>query len=401
MPLRSDAAARPVAPRAPVRVLSRILPAVVAIVVPVVLAVGASQFLLSRTVGRFHAVMDRTVALLLPLSTLRGHLNATVLPVQEQLAGVAGAGERLKTAAAQVDADLAGADVLTVLKALDPGPVSAVRREWDVARESALAVSDGPPGARVAAERAFEAHLQQAQSHLDLILGEAVRNLGTEWRRAGDTGSEHLAVAGITALVAVLVALGAGGLIIRLAGDAQGTEARYAALTRLDPLTGLENRQELRRRLVEEIARSQRFERPLSVLMLGLDHLGEVNATHGQLAGDMALAAVAGMVGTNVRAIDKVARYGDSSFAALLPETDLGGACVLAERLRRVVAEQPVRLGDGEPVALTVSIGVAAYPSHAETPDALFAAAGEALHRARQEGRNRVEAPAAATPAGV
>jgi diguanylate cyclase (GGDEF)-like protein len=397
MPLRSDAAARPVAPRT----LLRIAPAVVAIVVPVVLAVGASQFLLSRTVGRFHAVMDRTVALLLPLSTLRGHLNATTLPVQEALAGVAGAGERLKTAAAQVNADLAGADVLAVLKALDPGPVSAVRREWDAARASAFAVADGPADARVAAARAFEAHLQQAQSHLDVILGEAVRNLGTEWRRAGDTGSEHLAVAGITALVAVLVALGAGGMIVRLAGDVQGTEARYAALTRLDPLTGLENRQELRRRLVEEIARSQRFERPLSVLMLGLDHLGEVNATQGQLAGDMALAAVAGMVGTNVRAIDKVARYGDSSFAALLPETDLGGACVLAERLRRVVAEQPVRLGDGEPVALTVSIGVAAYPSHAETPDALFAAAGEALHRARQEGRNRVEAPVTETPAGV
>jgi diguanylate cyclase (GGDEF)-like protein len=397
MPLRSDAAARPVAPRT----LVRMAPAVVAIVVPVVLAVGASHFLLSRTVDRFHAVMDRTVALLLPLSTLRGHLNATVLPVQEQIAGVAGAGERLRTTALQVDTDLAGADVLAVLKALDPGPVSAVRREWEAARDAAFAVSDGPADARLTAGRAFEAHLQQAQSHLDVILGEAIRHLGTEWRRAGDTGSEHLAVTGITALVALLVALGAGGLILRLAGDVQGTEARYAALTRLDPLTGLENRQELRRRVAEEITRSQRFERPVSVLMLGLDHLGEVNAARGQLAGDMALAAVAGMVGTNVRAIDKVARYGDSSFAALLPETDLGGACVLAERLRRHVADHPVLLGDGEPVALTVSIGVAAYPSHAETPDGLFAAAGEALHRARQEGRNRVEAPAAETPAGV
>jgi diguanylate cyclase (GGDEF)-like protein len=401
MPLRSDAAARPVAPRAPVRFLSRTLPAVVAIVVPVVLAVGASQFLLSRTVGRFHAVMDRTVALLLPLSTLRGHLNATALPVEEQLAGVAGAGERLKTAAAQVDADLVNADVLTVLKALDPGPVAAVRREWEAARDAALAAAEGPADARMAAGRAFEAHLQQARSHLDVILGEAIRNLGTEWRRAGDTGSEHLAVAGITALVAVLVALGAGGLILRLAGEVQGVEARYAALTRLDPLTGLENRQELRRRLVEEIARSQRFERPVSVLMLGLDHLGEINAAHGQLAGDLALAAVAAMVSGNVRAIDKVARYGDGSFAAILPETDLGGACVLAERLRRHVADHPAELGEGAPVALTVSIGVAAFPTHAGTPDTLFAAAGEALHRARQEGRNRVEAPVAESPAGV
>jgi len=392
MSFRTSRAARPGTPHIP-RTMARIAPAVVAIVVPVVLAVGASHYLLSRTVERFHAVMDRTVALLLPLSTLRGHLNATVMPVHELTEGLPGAADRLHTAAEMVDADLANADVLTVLKALDPGPVAAVRREWEAARSEAAAIADAPAAAQADAERAFDAHLQTAVGHLDGILGDAVRGLGTEWRRAGDDGSEHLAVAGVTALLAILMGLGAGGLILHLAGEVEGSEARYVALARLDPLTGLENRQALRRRLAEEITRSERFERPVSVLMLGIDDLAGINHAHGQTGGDQALAAVATMLSTQTRGIDQVARYGDSAFAAVLPETDVAGACVLAERLRRHVADHPVTLGNGAPVALTVSIGVAAYPSHAEAPDALFAAAGEALHRARQAGPNRVEAP--------
>jgi len=392
-----DAAAGPLAPRA----LARIAAAVLVVVVPVILAVGASHLLMSRTVDRFHAVMDRSVAILMPLSTLRGHLNAALLPVHDRIEGIAGADDRLHAACAQVDADLANADVMTVLRALDPGPVAAVRREWSQAKDAAMAVADGPAAQRLEAERLFDAHLQQAVGHLDVILGQAVRKLGTEWRRAGDNGHEHLAVFGVTVLLSLLLALGAGGLVLRLAGQVQGSEARYADLARLDPLTGLENRQELRRRLVEEVARSERFERPLSVLMLGIDRLAEVNEQHGQLAGDVALAAIATMVGTNVRAIDQVARYSDSAFAVVLPETDIAGACVLAERLRRHVADHPVRLGDGTAVALTVSIGVAAYPTNADAADGLFAAAGEALHRARKEGPNSVGAPAAQAPAGV
>jgi diguanylate cyclase (GGDEF)-like protein len=397
MSLRSNSSARPFA----LHGLSRLVPAVAAIVVPVVLAVGASHFLLYRSVDRFHGVMDRSVALLLPLSTLRGHLNAVVLPVHDRIEGIDGARDRLHMAADMVDADLAGTDVLTVLKALDPGPVAAVRHEWELAKAAAFTVADGPAGAQATAEAAFDAHLREATAHMDVILGQAVRNLGTEWRRAGDDGGEHLAIAGVTALAAILLALGAGGLILRLAGDVQGTEMRYAALARLDPLTGLENRQEMRRRLVEEIARAERFERPLSVLMLGIDHLEEVNGAHGQLAGDMALAGVAAMLGGNVRAIDQVARYSDSAFACVLPETDVAGACVLAERLRRHVADHPVPVGSGDPVPLTVSIGVAAYPANADAADGLFAAAGEALHRARKEGRNRVEAHPIETPAAV
>lgn len=393
MPFRTRPAGVPGGPRNP-RTLARIAPAVVAIVLPVVLAVGASHYLLSRTVERFHAVMDRTVALLLPLSTLRGHLNGTVMPVHELTQGLPGAADRLHTAAEMVDADLANADLLIVLKALDPGPVAAVRREWEAAKAEAAAIADAPEAAPADAERAFDAHLQTAVGHLDGLLGDAVRGLGTEWRRAGDDGSEHLAVAGVAALLAVLLGLGAGGLILRLAGEAEGSEARYVALARLDPLTGLENRQALRRRLAEEITRSERFERPVSVLMLGIDGLAEINRAHGQNGGDLALAAVAAMVAGQTRAIDKVARYSDGAFAAVLPETDVAGACVLAERLRRHVALHPVQLGGGDPVPLTVSIGVAAYPSHAAEPDALFAAAGEALHRARAQGADRVLAPA-------
>lgn len=392
----------PAEPRSSHTSFLRYAPAVMAIVVPVVLAIGASHYLVARTVDRFHSVMDRAVASLAPVTALRGNLTATVLPVHGHLLARPGGDPgdteghaRMAQAVDRVERGLSEVEALTALQALDPGPVAAVRREWEAARAAASDILDGPPGGTpgsAATLAAFDTHLSGATAHLDTVFSDALYRLSREWRVGGDGNAEHLAVMGIAALLAVVLALGAGGLALRARGEVAGSENRFATLARHDPLTGIENRQELHRRVEEELARSRRFQRPVSVVILGLDHLGEVNQTYGDQAGDVTLVAVAGMIANNVRAIDRVARYGGEAFAAVLPETDLGGASVLGERLRRHIDDHPVRLGDGTLVPMTVSVGVAAYPTHAGHADQLLRAADAALGMARELGRNRVEA---------
>lgn len=389
----------------------RFAPAVMAIVVPVVLAIGASHYLVARTVDRFHSVMDRAVASLAPVTALRGNLTATILPVHGHLLARPGGDPadpegraRMAQAVDRVERDLSEVEALTALRALDPGPVAAVRREWEAARAAASDILDGPRGATpgsAASLAAFDIHLSGATAHLDTVFSDALYRLSREWRAGGGGNAEHLAVMGIAALLAVVLALGAGGLALRARGEVAGSENRFATLARHDPLTGIENRQELHRRVEEELARSRRFQRPVSVVILGLDHLGEVNQAYGDQAGDVALVAMAGMIANNVRAIDRVARYGGEAFAAVLPETDLGGASVLGERLRRHIDDHPVRLGDGTLVPMTVSVGVAAYPTHAGHADQLLRAADAALSRARQLGRNRVEAARTDVPTAI
>jgi diguanylate cyclase (GGDEF)-like protein len=392
----SPSALRPAEPALP-RTRLPFAPAVLAIVLPVVLAVGASHYLLTHTVEGFQGVMNRAVEWFVPVSALRANLQSTVMPVHDYLIDAApGEAEHLERAVARVETTLADTEDLVARGMLDPGPVAAVRREWDAARAQARAIvgSPRPPSDAAAgtAMRAFDDHLHRALGHVDLVFEDLVMRLSRDWHAAGADKATHLALMGVTALVALLVALGAAGLVLRMADRLKLSEARFADLARHDPLTGLDNRQELHRRLGEELDRARRFSRPFSVLIVDVDHFKAVNDRHGHPAGDAALVAVARMVAGQVREIDHVARYGGEEFAAILPETDVAGAAVLAERIRRHVAAHPVTVDGGVDLLLTVSIGVAAFPSHGEDLDALFKSADRALYKAKRKGRDRVEA---------
>lgn len=159
---------------------------------------------------------------------------------------------------------------------------------------------------------------------------------------------------------------------------------------RTDTLTGLCNRREFERRLREEVERSRRYGRPLSLLLLDVDHFKVINDTHGHLVGDEVLRAAAGRIRQVLRPIDQAARYGGEEFAMILPETEGAGACALAERIRAAIAAQPFATGGAPSVDLTVSIGIATCPEHADRDQALLAAADQALYAAKQTGRNRV-----------
>ena len=157
-----------------------------------------------------------------------------------------------------------------------------------------------------------------------------------------------------------------------------------------DALTGLYNRRHLMGTLANELQRSRRTRRTFSVLLLDADHFKQYNDTHGHLAGDGALVKIAEILRKTTRAVDSVARYGGEEFLVMLLETTLATATTVAERIRaRVAAEQ---FGAGR---MTVSVGVAEYPSHGDTPEELIASADAAMYRAKGEGRDRVVAAGA------
>jgi diguanylate cyclase (GGDEF)-like protein len=161
-------------------------------------------------------------------------------------------------------------------------------------------------------------------------------------------------------------------------------------LATVDPLTGIANRQAVLDRVDEEIARAARYRHPMSVILADLDHFKRLNDSHGHAAGDLVLRQVGSLLASNVRAIDVAGRYGGEEFLIVLPETDPDAAASVAEKLRRIVAGTPVRLGDGESVSITLSAGVAGGLGDVLKPDALVRDADAALYSAKALGRDQV-----------
>ncbi len=154
-----------------------------------------------------------------------------------------------------------------------------------------------------------------------------------------------------------------------------------------DPLTGLFNRNELERRINDDIARSIRYQHPLSIFMVDIDHFKEINDRYGHANGDRVLRSIAFELERSLRKTDYVARYGGEEFLVVLPETPVTMAVELGERLLRQVANHRANLGD-DSVSLTISIGVASYPETAKAWHELLDTADGAMYQAKKDGRN-------------
>lgn len=152
-----------------------------------------------------------------------------------------------------------------------------------------------------------------------------------------------------------------------------------------DYLTGLANRRRFRKALGQEVERWRRYKVPCSLLLVDIDLLKKINDAHGHSMGDRAIRMVAEALTSHSRDNDTAARLGGEEFALLLAGADNEKAFAAAERLRLSVAGEPV----AEAGLITISIGVAACPEHAQSERALYAASDEALYRAKNEGRNR------------
>lgn len=158
-----------------------------------------------------------------------------------------------------------------------------------------------------------------------------------------------------------------------------------------DGLTGLFNHRHFKAIMKRELARVVRYERPLSLIMLDVDHFKNYNDTHGHPAGDEVLKTLADIISTRLRVVDCPARYGGEEFVVLLPETDITGGRTVAEDIRAKVEDYPFKGRESQPLGkVTVSLGVAEFNADPSELSSLLERADEALYRAKNEGRNRV-----------
>lgn len=237
--------------------------------------------------------------------------------------------------------------------------------------------------------------IQKRRPNLPVIMltGQGDERLAVEVMRAG--ASDYLRKDDLSRSIL------ARALRNALARARLKAELQRLAIT--DELTGLFNRRHFNAVIETEFARARRYRQPLACLMLDIDHFKRFNDTRGHPCGDAVLRHLAAVLRDVARQMDVVARYGGEEFALLLPNTDLDGACTVAERIRRTTAESVVTFG-GEDLTLTLSVGVATSDqAGVNNTEALIKRADEALYRAKRDGRNRVRRGSlkAPTPMGI
>lgn len=166
--------------------------------------------------------------------------------------------------------------------------------------------------------------------------------------------------------------------------------AQLEELSRHDGLTGIANRRVFDETLERELARAVRDGSAVGLIMLDLDHFKRLNDSHGHLAGDQALCAVAEALARQIRAGDLAARYGGEEFAVILPGVTSTEIVAVAEGLRRRIAGLPVPVSASDlPTGITVSAGAATFPEHAASAADLIRAADRALYTAKAAGRDQ------------
>jgi diguanylate cyclase (GGDEF)-like protein len=164
---------------------------------------------------------------------------------------------------------------------------------------------------------------------------------------------------------------------------------RLNDLAMTDPLTKLLNRRAIFTKLQEELERARRYGHSVILGMIDVDHFKDFNDMEGHPAGDEALKKIAAILTSNLRKTDGICRYGGEEFLIVMPETKMLNAQEICNRLRSAVETTEFRTTD-RPAYLTISVGLAAFPSNGSLADALLKSADEALYEAKRLGRNRV-----------
>ena len=163
---------------------------------------------------------------------------------------------------------------------------------------------------------------------------------------------------------------------------------KFRLLATRDPLTGVWNRRSINQILKEELDRSSSSEGSTGVLLIDLDHFKRVNDTHGHLAGDFVLQETSRRLKNVLRSYDSIGRYGGEEFLIVVPEAVEGELCQLAERLRKAIESESIRVGENE-IRITLSIGAMIAPSGEDLLSNVIAIADAALYEAKRFGRNR------------
>ncbi|MEA2612642.1 MAG: hypothetical protein QOI52_601 [Chloroflexota bacterium] len=199
--------------------------------------------------------------------------------------------------------------------------------------------------------------------------------------------AEHIAAGDFT--IQVGARPGLEGRLATAVNEIAGALADTHDRATIDRLTGVANRQALLSELFSEVVRATRYERPLSVAFVDIDHFKAVNDTYGHAVGDVVLRGVAQTLGVNLRATDKIGRYGGEEFMMILTETDVEEGAVLSEKLRTLVQRQRFPVEGGSHISVTISIGIAGGIGTKLRMEALIRDADAAMYSAKSLGRNQ------------
>lgn len=185
-------------------------------------------------------------------------------------------------------------------------------------------------------------------------------------------------------------------LMVKRAMEAlDDVNARLFEMATIDTLTGIPNRRRFEQVLDSEWKRGLRDGDLLSLLVMDVDHFKKFNDTYGHDVGDLVLKEVAKALAVTSRPADVVARYGGEEFVAILPQTDIEGAKIVAERLRERIEKLEIDRGDGQTTPVTISIGAVCRKIAADIdPASLITLADGALYEAKRNGRNQVQSAA-------
>ena len=170
--------------------------------------------------------------------------------------------------------------------------------------------------------------------------------------------------------------------------DLEEANKKLDLISKTDELTGLPNRREMNETIANEICRVQRTHKPFCFIFIDIDHFKNINDTYGHACGDVILKSVSQTIRTLLRKYDVFARYGGEEFLTLLPETDLEGAEVVAERFRKKIERMTVHYADFS-IKVTITLGVARYDDRLGA-DRSIQMADKALYEGKESGRNRV-----------
>ena len=155
-----------------------------------------------------------------------------------------------------------------------------------------------------------------------------------------------------------------------------------------DGLTQLINHKHFQEQLTKELERTKRYKRPVSLLMMDIDHFKSFNDTYGHPVGDLVLKEIAQCIKQAIRINDIAARYGGEEFTVIMPDCAEDGALVTAERMRKRVEQKIIASGANQ-LHVTLSIGCATFPAHASGQQELIDNADKALYHSKETGRNR------------
>jgi len=355
-------------------------------ILPRALQAGADDYLITpagpeELLARLSVVAERrrleseqVMLCWVAVNVATGHEHARLFGlVARELALLLGAdGGRVVRYLEPGQAELVGAWRRSNLEQIPPGEVLILAPSWALAKVQR--------SERAARSELTEADALKARAPFRASLAAPVRVEGRLW------GAVAVAYADAgRAREDTLVQLERVAELISLAVSNADARERLARMAKTDPLTGLLNHGAFHQRLDEEIQRAARHGSSLSLALLDLDNFKEVNDRHGHRAGDEALRVVADLAKSHLRETDVLGRVGGEELAWLMPESDLAGATVAAERLRATTAVTPIV--DVGPV--TASIGVAELEEAGSAGD-LFGWADAAMYRAKEAGRNQV-----------